>query len=69
MAVNATKLAGISLGAGDTDVKMLIPDFPFDYGQYLVNGAKSGLGAIPSVKYGTPIAVVGGGVAGHGCRL
>lgn len=39
MAVYATKVPGLSLGAGDTDVKMRIADFPFDYGNFLANAA------------------------------
>jgi len=64
MAVYATKVEGLSLGAGDTDVKMLIADFPFDYGKFLSNASVQGIGEIPSRKFGTPVAVVGGGVAG-----
>lgn len=64
MAVYATKVEGLSLGAGDSDVKMLIADFPFDYGNFLANASAQGIGEIPSEKYGTPVAVVGGGVAG-----
>ena len=63
MAVYANKIPGLSLGSDEDDVRMLIPDFPFDYGQYLANSTV-GLGSVPQAAYGTEIAVVGGGVAG-----
>ncbi len=63
MAVYANKIPGISLGSDEDDVRMLIPDFPFDYEQYLATSTV-GLGNIPQAVYGTEIAVVGGGVAG-----
>ncbi len=63
MAVYANKIPGISLGSDEDDVRMLIPDFPFDYEQYLANSTV-GLGNIPQAAYGTEIAVVGGGMAG-----
>ena len=62
MAVYANK-AAISPGYGDVDVKMLIADFPFDYGNYLKRG-DNGMGQLPPDKLGTPVAIVGGGVAG-----
>ncbi|MCY4148713.1 MAG: NAD(P)/FAD-dependent oxidoreductase [Gammaproteobacteria bacterium] len=64
MAVYASKVEGLSLGAGDSDVKMLIADFPFDYGNFLSNASAQGIGEIPAEKFGTPVAVVGGGVSG-----
>ncbi|MCY4260007.1 MAG: NAD(P)-binding protein [Rhodobacteraceae bacterium] len=63
MAVYANKIA-ISPGYGDTDIKMLIADFPFDYGDYLTRSSSDGIGEVPSDKLGTPVAVIGGGVAG-----
>ena len=63
MAVYANKIA-ISPGYGDPDIKMLIADFPFDYGNYLAQSSSSGIGEVPPDKLGTPVAVIGGGVAG-----
>lgn len=41
---------------------MFVPDFPFGYDDWLRHPA--GLGALPPERHGTPVAVVGGGVAG-----
>ncbi|MEV6908290.1 NAD(P)/FAD-dependent oxidoreductase [Amycolatopsis sp. NPDC051071] len=49
-----------SLDAGP--VTMLVPDFPFSYDHWLDHPA--GLGTLPAERAGTPVAVVGGGVAG-----
>ncbi|MFE2540062.1 flavin monoamine oxidase family protein [Actinacidiphila glaucinigra] len=43
-------------------VTMLVPDFPFSYDGWLRHPA--GLGALPPERLGTPVAVVGGGMAG-----
>ncbi|MFJ6836900.1 flavin monoamine oxidase family protein [Streptomyces sp. NPDC091209] len=41
---------------------MLVPDFPFSYDDWLRHPA--GLGTLPAHRAGTPVAVVGGGMAG-----
>jgi len=41
---------------------MLVPDFPFSYDSWLRHPA--GLGTLPSEALGTPVAVVGAGMAG-----
>ncbi|WP_408642121.1 flavin monoamine oxidase family protein [Speluncibacter jeojiensis] len=41
---------------------MLVPDFPFPYGEFLAHPA--GLGSVPADRHGTEVAVVGGGLAG-----
>lgn len=41
---------------------MLVPDFPFSYDGWLRHPA--GLGCLPPERAGTPVAVVGGGMAG-----
>ncbi|MFD7629725.1 flavin monoamine oxidase family protein [Streptomyces sp. NPDC059851] len=41
---------------------MLVPDFPFSYDGWLRHPA--GLGSLPPGRAGTPVAVVGGGMAG-----
>ncbi|MGW1906530.1 flavin monoamine oxidase family protein [Streptomyces sp. DSM 41493] len=41
---------------------MLVPDFPFAYDRWLSHPA--GLGMLPEGRAGTPVAVVGGGMAG-----
>ncbi|MFD8417513.1 flavin monoamine oxidase family protein [Streptomyces sp. NPDC059650] len=41
---------------------MLVPDFPFSYDGWL--GHPAGLGSLPPGRAGTPVAVVGGGMAG-----
>ncbi|GAA2672515.1 flavin monoamine oxidase family protein [Actinoplanes palleronii] len=43
-------------------VTMFGPDFPFGYDRWLAH--PDGLGAVPADRLGTPVAVVGGGVAG-----
>ncbi|WP_035278632.1 flavin monoamine oxidase family protein [Actinokineospora spheciospongiae] len=47
---------------GDTPITMFGPDFPFPYDDWLAHPA--GLGALPEDRAGTPVAVVGAGVAG-----
>ncbi|MFF4955391.1 flavin monoamine oxidase family protein [Streptomyces chattanoogensis] len=41
---------------------MLVPDFPFSYDSWLAHPA--GLGSLPAGRAGTPVAVVGAGMAG-----
>ncbi|MBB5476133.1 tryptophan 2-monooxygenase [Micromonospora parathelypteridis] len=41
---------------------MLVPDFPFSYDGWL--GHPAGLGTLPPERAGTPVAVIGGGMAG-----
>src|SRR5579859_5487788 len=41
---------------------MFGPDFPFAYDDWLRHPA--GLGSVPAQRHGTPVAVVGGGMAG-----
>lgn len=41
---------------------MFGPDFPFAYDDYV--GSPHGLGSIPAERYGTPVAVIGGGLSG-----
>ncbi|MEU3188843.1 NAD(P)/FAD-dependent oxidoreductase [Streptomyces sp. NPDC006923] len=43
-------------------ITMLVPDFPFSYERWLRHPA--GLGTLPPDRAGTPVAVVGGGIAG-----
>lgn len=43
-------------------ITMFGPDFPFAYDDYLANPA--GLGSVPPEKYGTEVAVIGGGLSG-----
>ena len=38
------------------------PDFPFAYDDWLAH--PSGLGSVPSAKYGTPVAIIGAGMSG-----
>ncbi|MGW7367209.1 flavin monoamine oxidase family protein [Streptomyces sp. NPDC054841] len=48
--------------ASPAPVTMLVPDFPFPYDRWLRHPA--GLGAVPAARWGTEVAVVGGGMAG-----
>ncbi|GGZ64349.1 tryptophan synthase subunit alpha [Streptomyces inusitatus] len=48
--------------AGPDPITMLVPDFPFSYDGWLRHPA--GLGVLPPERAGTPVAVVGGGMAG-----
>ncbi|MET9606145.1 NAD(P)/FAD-dependent oxidoreductase [Streptomyces sp. NPDC006512] len=48
--------------ASPAPLTMLVPDFPFSYDGWLHHPA--GLGALPPGRAGTPVAVVGGGMAG-----
>ncbi|MBD0741754.1 NAD(P)/FAD-dependent oxidoreductase [Streptomyces sp. CBMA152] len=48
--------------ASPAAVTMLVPDFPFSYDGWLHHPA--GLGTLPPERAGTPVAVVGGGMAG-----
>ncbi|MFK3983768.1 flavin monoamine oxidase family protein [Micromonospora sp. NPDC050397] len=43
-------------------VTMFGPDFPFGYDRWLTH--TDGLGSVPAERLGTPVAVVGGGIAG-----
>ncbi|WP_018640185.1 flavin monoamine oxidase family protein [Parafrankia elaeagni] len=43
-------------------VTMFGPDFPFGYDEWLRHPA--GLGVMPPARHGTPVAIVGGGMAG-----
>ncbi|WP_018504767.1 flavin monoamine oxidase family protein [Parafrankia discariae] len=47
---------------GPGPVTMFGPDFPFAYDRWLSHPA--GLGALPSTRHGTPVAVIGGGISG-----
>ncbi len=51
-----------SVPASHPGVSMLTPDFPFPYDAWLAHPA--GLGAVPSRRHGTEVAVVGAGIAG-----
>ena len=44
------------------DFQSLCPDFPFDHLNWLT--AKPGLGSLPEDRVGTPVAIVGAGIAG-----
>ncbi|MBD8507050.1 FAD-dependent oxidoreductase [Hoyosella sp. G463] len=46
-------------------MSMLVPDFPFSYDTYLAHPA--GLGSLPADAHGTPVAIIGGGLAGVIC--
>ncbi|MDD1012266.1 flavin monoamine oxidase family protein [Pseudomonas rubra] len=48
----------------DNQVRALIPDFPFDYGQYLMDKGQAPLGRIQPQYHGRQVLVVGAGVAG-----
>ncbi|MFB7266819.1 flavin monoamine oxidase family protein [Streptomyces nojiriensis] len=48
--------------ASPAPTTMLVPDFPFSYDGWLRHPA--GLGSLPPGRAGTPVAVVGGGMAG-----
>nr|WLD25875.1 amine oxidase TurO [Streptomyces sp.] len=48
--------------ASPARTSMLVPDFPFSYDGWLRHPA--GLGSLPAGRAGTPVAVVGGGMAG-----
>ncbi|UVL56000.1 flavin monoamine oxidase family protein [Pseudomonas sp. B21-035] len=48
----------------DNQVRALIPDFPFDYGQYLADKGPAPLGRIQPQHHGQQVLVVGAGVAG-----
>ena len=51
--------------AADTDPRPLTmfgPDFPFAYDDYVTH--RSGLGAVPTDRHGTEVAVIGGGLSG-----
>ncbi|MFF4324787.1 flavin monoamine oxidase family protein [Streptomyces sp. NPDC001568] len=48
--------------ASPAPTTMLVPDFPFSYDGWL--GHPAGLGSLPPGRAGTPVAVVGGGMAG-----
>ncbi|MEU9032915.1 NAD(P)/FAD-dependent oxidoreductase [Streptomyces sp. NPDC048383] len=48
--------------ASPAPTTMLVPDFPFSYDGWLDHPA--GLGSLPPGRAGTPVAVVGGGMAG-----
>src|SRR5919201_799348 len=47
---------------GERPMAMLVPDFPFAYGDYLAS--PDGLGEIPEEHHGTEVAVIGAGIAG-----
>lgn len=48
----------------DNGVRALIPDFPFDYGQYLSDVGAQPLGQIEAQNQGQQVLVVGAGAAG-----
>jgi tryptophan 2-monooxygenase len=47
---------------GERPMAMLVPDFPFAYGDYLAS--PDGLGEIPEEHHGKEVAIVGAGIAG-----
>ncbi|MEO0957207.1 MAG: NAD(P)/FAD-dependent oxidoreductase [Pseudomonadota bacterium] len=47
---------------GSPAVSVFGPDFPFEYDRWLTDPA--GLGRIPAEKHGTPVAIIGAGMAG-----
>src|SRR5690348_13603769 len=51
-----------AMRAATAPLTMFGPDFPFPYDDWLRHPA--GLGAVPEERHGTPVAVVGGGIAG-----
>jgi tryptophan 2-monooxygenase len=44
------------------ELTMLVPDFPFDYAEWLRHPA--GIGWLPAERAGSEVAVIGGGIAG-----
>src|SRR5919204_6683291 len=47
---------------GERPMAMLVPDFPFAYGDYLAS--PDGLGEIPEEHHGKEVAIIGAGIAG-----
>ncbi|MEO0428459.1 MAG: NAD(P)/FAD-dependent oxidoreductase [Pseudomonadota bacterium] len=47
---------------GSPAVSVFGPDFPFEYDRWLTDPA--GLGQVPAEKHGTPVAIIGAGMAG-----
>ncbi|MEM9761830.1 MAG: NAD(P)/FAD-dependent oxidoreductase [Pseudomonadota bacterium] len=47
---------------GSPGISVFGPDFPFEYDRWLTRDA--GLGSLPAAQHGTPVAIIGAGMAG-----
>ncbi|MEL6576055.1 MAG: NAD(P)-binding protein, partial [Pseudomonadota bacterium] len=47
---------------GTAGLSVFGPDFPFEYDRWLAHDA--GLGSLPAARHGTPVAIIGAGMAG-----